>query len=221
MNKKALVLLSGGQDSTTCLAIAKRDADEVIALCVDYGQRHRIELEQAKRIANLANVPYQLVSLDILSQLNPNALVCSDMDIRANEDELPNTFVPGRNALFLNVAAMAAYQHQISDIYIGVCETDFSGYPDCRSDFIESMQQSLSLAMEYDFNLLTPLMDLDKSETVLLMKDLGRLEWLKESHTCYEGMRPACGVCPACQLRLKGFEKANIKDPLEYVIQTS
>ena len=124
--------------------------------------------------------------------------------------------MPGRNALFLNIAAIDAYQQEASVIYTGVCQTDYSGYPDCRAAFIQSMQESLSLAMDYRFEIVTPLMHLTKAETVLKMAELDKLSWLAHSHTCYEGQRPACGKCPACRLRLKGFAEAGIADPLEY-----
>jgi len=124
--------------------------------------------------------------------------------------------VPGRNLVFLSVAAIYAKQLKIKDIITGVCQTDYSGYPDCRDNFIKSLNQTLNLAMEEDFKIHTPLMWLTKSETVNFMQELQQLELLKHSHTCYKGERPACGKCPACKLRLKGFKEAKIKDPLKY-----
>ena len=132
------------------------------------------------------------------------------------DGELPTTFVPGRNALFLTVAAMVAHQKEADVIYTGVCQTDFSGYPDCREDFIQSQQQTINLAMENDLQIKTPLMQLTKAETVVEMNQLGRLDWYAHTHTCYEGAQPACGQCPACKLRLNGFLEANIVDPLPY-----
>ena len=215
--KSGLVLLSGGQDSTTCLAIALNECSDVYALLFNYGQRHDIELQQAKKIAALAGVSFQLVDAQFIAHLNKNSLTDSRLTIVQNTKGLPNTFVPGRNLFFLSMAAVYAREKQCESIYIGVCETDYSGYPDCRRDFIQSCEQTINLAMETTIKLETPLMDLSKEETVLLMKQLGKLDWYKESHTCYEGQRPACGVCPACLLRVKGFKQAGITDPLDYV----
>lgn len=213
----AVVLLSGGQDSVTCLAVALNECKgKVYALALDYGQRHSIELEQAKKIAEVANIPFEILDLTLLSQITTNALTDSSIDIEQKSGQLPSTFVDGRNMLFLGFAATYAKQKQAYTIYTGVCETDYSGYPDCRDVFIKSMERTISLAMDCSFTLKTPLMWLDKSETVLLMKTLGKLEWYRYSHTCYEGKRPACGQCPACKLRLKGFEKAGMKDPILY-----
>ncbi|RAP27398.1 7-cyano-7-deazaguanine synthase QueC [Candidatus Marinamargulisbacteria bacterium SCGC AG-343-D04] len=214
---KVLVLLSGGQDSTTCLAQACHDfPGEVMAVGFDYGQRHRIELTQAQRISDIAKVPFEVISLPFISSLTDNSLTRKDMPIEHKEGELPSTFVDGRNLFFLSVAAVRAKQKGVRILYTGVCQTDYSGYPDCRDDFVKSLQQSLNLAMDYEFDIRTPLMFLTKAETVRMMETLGKLEWLKESHTCYEGKRPACGRCPACLLRLKGFLEVGIKDPLEY-----
>ena len=214
---KALVLFSGGQDSTTCLAQACHDyPNEVTALGFNYGQRHTIELEQAKKITALANVPFEVIDLSYIANLTPNALT-HDIPIETQTKALPNTFVPGRNIFFLSTAAVIAKEKNISIIYTGVCETDYSGYPDCRQEFISSLEQTLSLGLDISISIKTPLMKLSKAETVLLMQSLGKLDWYKESHTCYEGLRPACRKCPACQLRLKGFNDANIPDPIAYV----
>lgn len=213
----ALVLLSGGQDSTTCLAWAKSTFDKVFALTIDYGQRHKIEIEQAKIIVQLASVDHEILTTDIFSKMSKNALTHDDVEIDAGgETQLPSTFVPGRNLVFLSLAAIKAYQLGLRDIVVGVCQTDYSGYPDCREDFVHSIEQSVSLAMDTKFVIHTPLMHLTKAQTVELMRDLGKIDWLKESHTCYEGLRPACGKCPACVLRLKGFAEAGVEDPLQY-----
>jgi len=214
--KRALVLFSGGQDSTAFLAWALNNFDEVIAFTFDYDQRHKIELIQALKICKMLDVEQEAMKIDIFSQLSENSLT-HDLEITpGTNSKLPSTFVPGRNLVFLSLAAAKAYQLGIKDIVIGVCQTDYSGYPDCRENFIKSMEKTISLSMDTEFRIHTPLMFLSKGETVLMMNDLGKLDWLKETHTCYEGKRPACGKCPACLLRLKGFEEAGIQDPLAY-----
>lgn len=215
-NAKALVLFSGGQDSTTCLAWAKKHFKKVLAIAFDYGQRHKIELKAAKKIALTTQTPLHIQKISLFKELTKNALTNPDIKITAGEKSLPSTFVPGRNLIFLSVAAIYASQHKITDIITGVCQTDFSGYPDCRNNFVKSLQKTLRLAIEKPFKIHTPLMWLTKSETVKLMEKLGKINLLKYSHTCYKGSRPACGKCPACKLRLKGFQQAKIKDPISY-----
>lgn len=210
---------SGGQDSTTCLAYALKNFDEVHALTFDYGQRHKIEIEQATKITGLLKIPHEIMEIDIFSKLSKNALTDAGVEITAGgAGALPSTFVPGRNLIFLSLAAIKAYQLGITDLIAGVCQTDYSGYPDCRNSFIKSLERSVSLALNKEFKIHTPLMWLTKAQTVKLIQDLGYLELLRDSHTCYQGIRPACGTCPACQLRLKGFKEAGIMDPLEYAI---
>lgn len=213
----ALVLHSGGQDSTTCLAWAMDKFDHVQVISFDYGQKHKRELEAAKAITETLNLKHEVLKLPILSELTKNALTDSSIKVEAGKaGQLPSTFVEGRNAMFLNTAAIYAKQKNIPNLVTGVCQTDYSGYPDCRQEFIESMQTTLQLAMEYPFKIHTPLMHLTKAQTVEMMQKLGKLDLLKESHTCYEGLNPACGKCPACELRLKGFKEAGIKDPIPY-----
>ena len=214
---KALVLFSAGQDSTTCLAWALKKFSEVHALTIDYVQRDRIEIEQARKIAGILKIPHEVFILDLFSKCKENALTHPEQIITPGTDqELPTTFVPGRNLIFLSVAAMKAYQLGIKYIVAGVCQTDYSGYPDCREEFIRSFEKTINLAMLSNFNIQTPLMFLTKKQSITLMRDLGKLELLEHSHTCYEGRRPACRKCPACLLRLKGFKEAGIIDPLEY-----
>ena len=178
MTEKALVLFSGGQDSTTCLAKALPDYNGAITtIGFDYGQRHAVELEQAKIIANLAGVPFTIIDMTLLSKLTQNALTRNTIPIESKDGELPNTFVDGRNHMFISVAAIYAKQQGISHLITGVCETDYSGYPDCRQDFIHSLNHTLNLAMDTSFVIHTPLMHLTKAETVLLMDSLGRLDW--------------------------------------------
>ena len=217
--RRALVVFSGGQDSTTCLywAMERFGADRVVALTFDYGQRHRIELEAAADVAKLAGVAHVELPIDTFAALGGNALVDDRVAIEAperGEDELPSTFVPGRNLVFLTFAAAYAYQSGIADLVTGVAQTDYSGYPDCREATLEALRQALSLGMEYEFVLHTPLMFMSKRETVELAVSLGALPALGLSHTCYEGRRPPCGVCPACVLRAKGFAEAGVADPL-------
>lgn len=216
--KKALVVFSGGQDSTTCLAWAIKKFDQVHALTFDYGQRHKAELKAAKKIAKLTNTPLKIYKTDLFKKLTENSLINHKEKITAgNKSTLPSTFVDGRNHIFLSIAAIYAKQLNIQNIITGVCQTDYSGYPDCRDEFIKSLAKTLSLAMDYKFKIHTPLMWLTKAETVIMMQKLNQLPLLSHSHTCYEGQRPACGKCPACKLRLKGFKDAGIKDPLKYL----
>ena len=212
----AIVLLSGGQDSATCLAIATKKYKNIHCLSFDYGQRHKIEIESAKKLAELANASFQLIDVRFMAELSNSAMIHSNEQITEKEGELPSTFVPGRNALFLTLAAMVAHQLNSKIIFTGVCQTDFSGYPDCRDVFIQSQMKTLNLAMDTDIEIVTPLMHLTKAETVLKMQELGHLDWYKSTHTCYEGAQPACGTCPACKLRLKGFAEAGVNDPIKY-----
>lgn len=213
----ALVVLSGGQDSTTCLYWALREFDRVETVTFDYGQRHRIELDCARRIAELAGVPNVVLPIDTFKALGGNALTDDSVAVRHEPDEqtnLPNTFVPGRNLVFLTFAAARAYQRGIEHLVTGVCETDYSGYPDCRQRTIEALQQAIRLGMESQLTIHTPLMHLSKKATVELAREVGALDALAYSHTCYEGRQPPCGQCPACQLRARGFAEAGIADPL-------
>ena len=213
----AIVLLSGGQDSATCLAIALEQHETVHCICFDYGQRHRIEIDSARRLANRAGAGFQIIDVSFLSTLTPSAMTQDHAVITHPTGGLPNTFIPGRNALFLTIAATVAYDQSIPIIYTGVCQTDYSGYPDCRNDFIQSQQATLSLAMDRSITIETPLMHLTKAATVHRMVALGKLDWYRDTHTCYKGQRPACGECPSCQLRLQGFATAGIQDPIDYV----
>lgn len=212
-----LVVLSGGQDSTTCLYWALARFGKVETLTFDYGQRHRIEIDCAARIARRAGVRNTVLPLDTLAALGGNSLTDESIAIRDDDDRgsgLPNSFVPGRNLLFLTAAAAYAWQHEINHIVTGVAQTDYSGYPDCRRETLDALQQALRLGMESNVELHTPLMDLSKKDTVLLAQSLGALDAMALTHTCYMGTRPPCGLCPACVLRAKGFAEAGIADPL-------
>lgn len=212
----AVVLLSGGQDSTTCLAWALARFRRVEAVTIDYGQRHRIELEAAARIAAAVGVPQRVVPCDSFTALGGNALTGGEAvaaGVRAGTN-LPNTFVPGRNLVFLTLAAAYAWQRGISELVTGVCQTDFSGYPDCRQDTMDALQEALRRGIDAPFTIHTPLMHLTKAQTVTMLRDLGRLELLASSHTCYNGSVPPCGTCPACLLRARGFAEAGVADPL-------
>ncbi|OCG67199.1 7-cyano-7-deazaguanine synthase QueC [Gilliamella sp. Nev5-1] len=207
--RKALVIFSGGQDSTTCLlqAITDYGRENVETISFQYGQRHAIELEKAKWIAEDLGVKQTVVDTSVIKQTTNNALIDDSQKITAaKEGDYPNTFVDGRNMLFLLLAGCHAKQHGISDIIIGVCETDFSGYPDCRDIFIKSMNVSMNLAMDYNFNLITPLMYLTKAQTWEMADKLGYLGYVRDhTHTCYYGVDGGCGKCPSCILRDKGL----------------
>lgn len=206
---KAIVVFSGGQDSTTCMFYAKKHFKDVILVTFNYGQRHDAEIEVAKKIAQEQNVEHHILDMSLLSQLTPNALTQHDLKIEDTEDGIPNTFVPARNLLFLSFAGALAYQIKAKHIITGVCETDFSGYPDCRDSFIKSMNVTLNLSMDRDFVIHTPLMWLDKAQTWELADNLGVLNYIRENTlTCYNGIiGDGCGECPACQLRSRGLDQ--------------
>lgn len=223
---KAVVLLSGGQDSTTTLYWAKREFDEVHAVSFDYGQRHKSELDAASQIGKFANVvSHPVFSLEVLSQLGDSALT-SDAELKASgglvdkemPEGLPTSFVPGRNILFLTVAAAYAAKIGANDVVTGVCQTDYSGYPDCRESFVRALDRAIKRGFPSScrVHIQTPLMFLSKKETVELAMTLPDCyDALSLSITCYEGKRPGCGKCPACELRAKGFKEAGVTDPAE------
>lgn len=211
-NDAAMVCLSGGQDSTTCLFWAKKQFKHVEATCFNYGQKHSLEIEVAKRIASKANVPFHLLDVSLLSQLDPNCSLTNSnipMDEEKPENSYPNTFVPGRNMIFLTFAAILARSKNIFNLVAGVSEADFSGYPDCRDTFIRSLNVTLNLAMDEQFVIHTPLMNKDKSEVWELADQLNVFDLIKgQTLTCYNGiLADGCGHCPACKLRKAGLEK--------------
>jgi 7-cyano-7-deazaguanine synthase len=227
MHQRALVLFSGGQDSTTCLAWALTRYAEVETVGFDYGQRHAIELEMRPRVlARLRDeFPHwsprlgadHLVTMRELAQLSDTALT-QDAEIRMTAKGLPSTFVPGRNLLFFTYAAAIAYRRDIPVLVGGMCETDFSGYPDCRDDTLKALQVALSLGMDQRFTVETPLMWIDKAATWALAHSLGGdalIEIIRsDTHTCYLGDRTTahawgvgCGACPACELRAAGWRR--------------
>lgn len=209
---QALVVFSGGQDSTTCLALAQRDygRDNVACITFHYGQRHGREVDVAKKIAADFGVrDHRFVNLDWYGQLTSNALLDPSLAIAKDaESACPNTVVDGRNMMFLLVAAIYAKGKGIHDIVTGVCETDFSGYPDCRDVFVKSCNVTLNLAMAFEFRIVTPLMDLTKAQTWALADQLGVLGYIEENTlTCYNGViGRGCGACPSCLLRRRGYE---------------
>ncbi|KIL47873.1 7-cyano-7-deazaguanine synthase QueC [Jeotgalibacillus campisalis] len=206
-NQKALVVFSGGQDSTTCLFWAKKHFDQVEAVTFEYGQRHNNEIEVAKQITEELGVAHHVLDMSLLNQLAPSSLTRKDQPIVETEGELPSTFVPGRNLLFMSFAAVLAKQIGARHLITGVCETDFSGYPDCRDIFMKSLNVTINLSMEEDFVLHTPLMWLDKAQTWELADDLQVFEYIRDhTLTCYNGLQgTGCGECPACKLRNKGM----------------
>lgn len=214
MIKTAILLCSGGQDSATCLAWAQAKFDHIYALGFDYGQRHHLEISKARDLCQLAKVDYICLNANIFKTLSSNALIDENRAIEWKEQSLPNTFVPGRNLLFLSLAAAWGYEKNCVDLITGVCQSDYSGYPDCRQNFISAAEKSISLALDRKIHIHTPLMHLSKAESVLLMKDLGKIAWYQHTHSCYQGVHPPCGHCPACLLRQKGFKEAGLKDPL-------
>ena len=216
----ALVLFSGGQDSTTCLFWAKQHFTNVEALGFRYGQKHDVELQQAALIAKEAGVPFHII--DITGMLQGSALTEHQKDVSAQHERNPNlpaAFVPGRNAVFLSIAASYAFTRDITDMVGGMCQEDFSGYPDCRRVFIDSMQTTMSLALDKDIRIHTPLMYRTKAEAWKLANDLGVLDIVRDmSHTDYNGDRTTYNEWgygkldnPASILRAKGYEEAKQK----------
>ena len=207
----ALVVFSGGQDSTTCLFWAKKHFRKVVALTFIYGQKHVLEVEMARQIAEKADVEWHQMDVSFISQLSHNSLTDASikMDQEKPADGPPNTFVPGRNLFFLSIAAVFAREHGINHLVTGVSQTDFSGYPDCRDAFIKSLNVTLNLGMDEQFVIHTPLMWIDKAQTWALADELGVLELVRtETLTCYNGIPgDGCGLCPACKLRREGLEK--------------
>jgi len=210
---KALVILSGGQDSTTCLfwALQKYGTGNVHAIGYDYNQRHKAELDFARDICNQHNVPFTVISLPVIAELSDNALTNPNMavDTSKSEDSPPNTLVEGRNLLFLTYAAIYAKTRDIRVLVTGVSESDFSGYPDCRDIFIKSCNVTLNMGMDYPFIIETPLMWRAKARVWQLASELGVLDIIKnQTLTCYNGIvGTGCGNCPACHLRQKGYEE--------------
>ncbi len=227
LHTSALVLFSGGQDSTTCLALALSKYERVETIAFDYRQRHSVELEARLRVLEQIKLQFpqwthklgddHLLDLAVLGQVSETSLT-RDVAFKMESSGLPNTFVPGRNLLFLTLAAALAYRRDLQVMVTGVCETDFSGYPDCRDDTMKAMQLALSLGMDKRFLIETPLMWIDKAETWELAQAIGGEKLveliIEHTHTCYKGDRThrhawgyGCGECPACDLRAKGFAR--------------
>ncbi len=225
--QSAIVLFSGGQDSTTCLAWALHRFAHVETVGFDYGQRHAVELAARQRVLGEikgidSDWPARLgddhvVDLRVIGQISETALT-HDVAIAVADNGLPTTFVPGRNILFLTIAAALAYRRGVKRLVGGFCETDFSGYPDCRDDTVKAVQLALNLGMDQRFVIDTPLMWLDKAETWTLAEELGGQALveliIEHTHTCYYGERTVrhdwgygCGLCPACELRKAGYER--------------
>ena len=225
MHKTALVLFSGGQDSTTCLALALSRYERVETIAFDYRQRHHVELITRLKVLEALRAQFpqwsaklgddHLLDLAVLGEVSETSLT-RDTAFKMEQSGLPNTFVPGRNLLFLTLAAAVAYRRDLQVIVTGVCETDFSGYPDCRDDTMKAMQLALSLGMDKRFLIDTPLMWIDKAATWRLAESLGGQALIdlivEHTHTCYRGDREhrhtwgyGCGACPACELRQRGY----------------
>jgi 7-cyano-7-deazaguanine synthase len=235
MHTTALVLFSGGQDSTTCLAHALQRYERVETMAFDYGQRHRVELQARLKVLEEIRARFpawapkldqdHVLDLAVLGEVSETSLT-RDTAFKMEASGLPNTFVPGRNLLFLTLAAAVAYRRGLEVIVTGVCETDFSGYPDCRDDTMKAMQLALSLGMDKRFLIETPLMWIDKADTWRMAHSLGGQALvdliIEHTHTCYLGDREhrhawgyGCGTCPACALRERGFAlfSESIKTP--------
>jgi len=209
--RKAVVVFSGGQDSTTCLIQALANYDEVHCITFDYGQRHKLEIEVAQSVAKeLGVTAHKVMDVGLLNELAISSLTRDNIAVshELQENGLPNSFVPGRNILFLTLAGIYAYQIGAEAVITGVCETDFSGYPDCRDEFVKSLNQSLVLGMDRPLNIETPLMWLNKAETWALADQYSKLNFVREQTlTCYNGIiGDGCGDCPSCDLRRAGLE---------------
>ncbi|AJJ63231.1 7-cyano-7-deazaguanine synthase QueC [Yersinia aldovae] len=210
--KRAVVVFSGGQDSTTCLIQALQQYDEVHCITFDYGQRHRAEIDVARKLAiQLGAKAHKVLDVGMLNELAVSSLTRDSIPVptfdEEDEDSVPSTFVPGRNILFLTLTAIYAYQVQAEAVITGVCETDFSGYPDCRDKFVKALNHAIDLGIGRDIAFITPLMWLDKAETWALADYYQQLDLVRHhTLTCYNGIQgEGCGQCAACHLRAKGL----------------
>lgn len=220
-SRPAVVVLSGGQDSMTCLALALSRHDRVTAVSFDYGQKHAVELQMASIQCQMAKVEQIIVDVRFFGKLVTSALTDDDTDeescsgVHPANDSLPASFVPNRNALFLTIAHAIAQERKAGYLYTGVCQTDYSGYPDCRQAFISMLEDTLNIGYETDIQIVTPMMNVDKAETFAMAERLGVVrEVIELSHTCYNGDRDVrhewgygCGHCPACKIRERGYRE--------------
>ncbi len=211
--KRAVVVFSGGQDSTTCLLQALENYDEVHCITFNYGQKHSAEVEVAKKIAKQLGIrAHKVMDMDFLGELAISSLTQEEIPVpsfaESEASGLPSTFVPGRNIVFLNLAAIYAYQVGAQTVITGVCETDFSGYPDCRDEFVKALNHAVNLGMACNIQFETPLMWLSKEATWALADSMGKLDFIRtETLTCYNGIQgDGCGDCAACHLRKRGLE---------------
>lgn len=215
--KRCLVLLSGGQDSVTCLGLALKEYDHVTAIAFDYGQRHKVELDGARLICVAFGIHLEVMGIPALAQINDSALLDTTRDVtepHPSNADLPASFVPNRNAMFLTIAHAYAQKIGAYTVIAGMCQTDYSGYPDCRESFVKQLRDALNQGYLTTIEFETPLMHLDKAATFQLADDIGFLDQVLElSHTCYLGDRTemhdwgyGCGECPACILRRNGYE---------------
>ncbi len=216
---KALVIFSGGQDSTTCLHWALsplfNDFKEVEAISFNYGQKHSVELEQAIKICDSLNITLHIIDISFLNNIVESALTSNGDVNKLNDKGLPSSFVPNRNQIFITMAHSLAQKINATHLITGVCQTDYSGYPDCRESFVKAIEWTTNLGSDADIDILTPLMYLTKAETFELAMTMGSEAYrsvIEDSHTCYNGDRTTlhdwgygCGECPACELRSKGF----------------
>nr|WP_113864763.1 7-cyano-7-deazaguanine synthase QueC [Brenneria salicis]NMN92345.1 7-cyano-7-deazaguanine synthase [Brenneria salicis ATCC 15712 = DSM 30166]RBP67685.1 preQ(0) biosynthesis protein QueC [Brenneria salicis ATCC 15712 = DSM 30166]RLM32344.1 7-cyano-7-deazaguanine synthase QueC [Brenneria salicis ATCC 15712 = DSM 30166] len=211
--KRAVVVFSGGQDSTTCLIQALQNYDEVHCITFNYGQRHRAEIDIARELAlTLGVAAHKVLDVGLLNELAASSLTRENIpvpDYDANAQGVPSTFVPGRNILFLTLASIYAYQVDAQAVITGVCETDFSGYPDCRDEFIKALNQAIVLGIARDIRFETPLMWLNKAETWALADYYQQLDTVRyHTLTCYNGIKgDGCGQCAACHLRANGLKQ--------------
>lgn len=218
---KAVVIFSGGQDSTTCLYWALKNFDEVLAINFFYGQNHAIELGCAKLIAKRANVPLLPIDISFLINVAESAMLTGGNTSEVGPKGLPTSYVPNRNALFITLSHAYAQKVGADALVTGVCQTDYSGYPDCRQEFIDQIKEALNLGSDSTIEILTPLMWLTKAETFGMAESLGCLrEVIEDTHTCYKGDHQTknewgygCGECPACELRKKGYSEFRNEGP--------
>lgn len=208
---RAVVVFSGGQDSTTCLVQAMQRYDEVHCITFDYGQRHQQEINVAKELAQQLGVAaHKVLDVTLLNELAVSSLTRDNIPVPDYDPQatgLPSTFVPGRNILFLTLASIYAYQIKAEAVITGVCETDFSGYPDCRDEFVKALNKAVELGMAKQVRFETPLMWLNKAETWALAEHYQQLPLIRQQTlTCYNGIvGEGCGTCAACQLRMNGL----------------